>query len=190
MASDPYADPGTDQRYSTVAVWLHWIIALLLVTNLFLGFFHGDFGGLTERWMMFFHKAIGITVLALTLVRLVWRRTHRPPPADAALKRWEARLAAAVHWGFYLLLIAIPLTGWILSSTSNRATDYFGLFEIAPLPVSRSDEAHELFEEVHELLGKLAIGLIVLHVAGALKHHLEGHRHMLGRMAPWLYRKR
>ena len=190
MASDPYADPLTDQRYSAVAVWLHWIIAVLLVTNLFLGFFHGDFGRPAERWLMFFHKAIGLSVLALTLVRLAWRLTHRPPAFDPAVKRWEAGFATAVHWGFYALLIAIPLTGWMLSSSSNRPTNYFGLFEIAPLPVSRSHDAHDLFEEVHELLGKLAIGLIVLHVAGALKHHLQGHRHMLGRMAPWLYRTR
>jgi cytochrome b561 len=99
-------------------------------------------------------------------------------------------LASAVHWLFYAALIAIPLTGWMLSSSSNRATSFFGLFDIAPLPVSRSEDAHELFEELHEIFAKLTIGLIILHVLGAAKHHFQGHRHLIGRMAPWLYRSR
>jgi len=85
-------------------------------------------------------------------------------------------------------MIGLPLTGWMLSSSSARATNFFGLFEIAPLPVAKS--AHDLLEETHELLGKLMIGLILLHVAGALKHHFQGHRHIIGRMGPWLYRQR
>jgi cytochrome b561 len=178
------ATPPLDtQRYSRTAIALHWLIALLLVANLLLGYFHGDFGKSAERWLMFYHKATGITVLALTLIRIGWRLAYRPPAFDPVLKPWEARLARAVHFLFYLLLLAIPLTGWMLSSSSDRPTNYFGLFEIAPLPVSRSDEAHDLFEGAHELLGKLVIGLIVLHVAGALKHHLQGHRHLVARMS-------
>ena len=177
-------------RYTRVAIALHWIIALLLLGNLFLGFGHEWFGKPAEAWMMFFHKAIGITVLALTFARLAWRLSHRPPPHDATMKRWEARLAGLIHAAFYLALIAIPLTGWMLSSSSSRATDYFGLFSIPPLPVPRSDDAHDFFEEAHELLAWLTLGLVALHVAGALKHHLEGHKHMIGRMAPWLYRGR
>jgi cytochrome b561 len=177
-------------RYTAVAIALHWIIALLLLANLFLGFGHGWFGKPAEAWLMFFHKATGITILVLTLARLAWRLSHRPPPHDAALKRWEASLAGLIHAAFYVALIAVPLTGWLLSSSSGRPTNYFGLFTIPPLPVSRSDAAHDLFEEAHELLGLLTIGLIGLHVAGALKHHFEGHRHMIGRMAPWVYRGR
>ena len=177
-------------RYTTLAVALHWLIAALLLGNLFLGFGHEWFGKASEAWLMFFHKATGITVLALTLARLAWRLTHRPPPHDAALKRWEAGLAGLIHAAFYVALIAIPLTGWMLSSSSGRPTNYFGLFTIAPLPVPRSDDAHDLFEEAHELLAWLTLGLVALHVAGALKHHFQGHRHMIGRMAPWLYRGR
>lgn len=88
---------------------------------------------------------------------------------------------------FYILLIAIPLTGWIMSSSSDRAVDFYGLLDIGPLPVPEGKGFHDAFEEAHELLGKLMIGLVALHVAGALKHHLEGHHHLIGRMAPWLY---
>ncbi|MBA3676442.1 MAG: cytochrome b [Sphingosinicella sp.] len=177
-------------RYSRVAMWFHWTIAALAVLNIFLGFYHEDFGKAARAWMMFIHKSTGVTVLGLSLARLLWRLGHRPPPFDAVLRPWEATLARITHWLFYGLLIAIPITGWMLSSTSDRPIDFFGLFEIGTLPVSRSHAMHETMEEVHELLGKLMIGLILLHVAGALKHHLQEHRHLIGRMGPWLYRGR
>jgi cytochrome b561 len=89
-----------------------------------------------------------------------------------------------------LLLVAIPASGWLLTSNGGHATNVFGLFSIAPLPVSRSDDAHDLFDSLHQYLGYAMILLILLHFGGALKHHLQGHRHMIGRMAPWLYRRR
>lgn len=178
------ANPESLERYSAVAIWLHWIIALLLVTNLFLGFQHEAFGKPAEAWLMFYHKAIGISVFALTLFRLGWRLGHRPPPLDASVTPWERRLAHSIHALFYVALVAIPLTGWLLSSSSGRPTNWFGLFSIPPLPVSRSDDAHDLFEEAHELLAFLSIGLILLHLAGALKHHLQGHRHLIRRILP------
>jgi cytochrome b561 len=175
-------------RYSRVAVWLHWLIAALIALNLVLGFFHEDFEKPVRAAMMNVHKATGFTILLLTLARLGWRLGHRPPAFDAVLKPWEAGLARLIHGLFYLLLIVLPLSGWILVSTSGRVTSFFGLFGIAPLPVSRAKDVHELFEETHELLAYAALALIALHVAGALKHHLEGHRHLIGRMAPWLSR--
>jgi cytochrome b561 len=182
--------PASALRYSRGAMWFHWVIAALIAANLFLGFYHESFGKGATAWMMFFHKAIGITVLASSLARLLWRLGHRPPAFDSMLRPWEALLARITHWLFYVLMIALPLSGWLLSSSSNRATNFFGLFEIPPLPVSRSDSAHDLLELAHEWLAWIMLGLIALHVAGALKHHLEGHRHLIGRMGPWLYRER
>ena len=177
-------------RYTSVAIWLHWTIAALVLLNLGLGFFHDDLEGISEALLMFFHKAIGVTVIGLTLLRLLWRLGHKPPIADPVMSRWEAGLAGLVHWLFYLLLIAVPLAGWMLSSTNGRSVDYFGLFDMGPLPVPRGDEAHDLFEDLHENLAKAMLVLIGLHVAGALKHHLQGHRQVMGRMAPWLLRSR
>lgn len=178
-------------RYTRVAIWLHWLIAALLIGNLLVGLYHDSFGRPAAAWLMWFHKATGLVVLALTVARLAWRLGHRPPAFDPVLKRWERGLAHAIHWLFYAMLIAIPLSGWLVASTGGRPfTSFFGLFDVPPLPVARSEESHELFEEVHELLGKAMIGLVLLHVAGAVKHHLEGHRHLIGRMAPWLYRSR
>lgn len=175
-------------RYSRVAMWLHWLIAALLVVNLLLGFFYDEFGKPATPWLMWFHKSIGITILALTLVRLGWRLTHRPPPFDAVMKRWEAGLARLIHGLFYVALLVVPLTGWAASSAAGREPSWFGLFNVGLLPVASGDDSYEFFEDAHELLAKLTIGLVFLHVAGALKHHFEGHRHLIGRMAPWFYR--
>ena len=177
-------------RYTRVAILLHWLIALLVAANLFLGFYYDGFGQAARSWMMSLHKSTGLTVLALTLARLAWRLGHRPPPFDPAMKGWERGLAHLIHWSFYAVLVALPLSGWMTSSSSDRPTDFFGIVTIPPLPVSRSEEAHELFEDWHELLGTITMALILLHVAGALKHQLQGHRHLMGRMAPWLYRRR
>ena len=188
MASSPSFLTSPD-RYSTVAVWLHWLIAFFVIANLLLGFYHDDFGKAAERSIMWWHKSIGLTVLVLTVARLAWRLGHRPPPFDPVMKPWEIRLASLIHWLFYLMLVLIPLSGWLVASTGRSpTTSWFGLIDVPPLPL-RGEEAHELMEEVHEILAKLMIGLIVLHVAGALKHHFEGHKHLIGRMAPWAYRR-
>ncbi|HYD38413.1 MAG TPA: cytochrome b [Allosphingosinicella sp.] len=173
-------------RYSRVAVWLHWLIATLIVVNLLLGFFRGEFDKPVRAAMMDVHKATGLTILLLSLARLGWRLGHRPPPFDPVMKAWEAAVARLVHWLFYLLMIALPLTGWMIVSTNGRSTSWFGLFDVAALPVAQGEEIHEFFEEVHEWLAYGILVLLALHVGGALRHHLAGHRHLVGRMAPWL----
>jgi cytochrome b561 len=176
-------------RYSRTAIWLHWIIAALIALNLALGFFAGEFEKPVRAAMMNVHKGTGFAILALTLARIAWRLGHRPPPFDPALKAWEVSLARLIHALFYLFLIVMPVTGWLVVSTGGRpVTTVFGLFDIGPLPVARGEDAHELWEEVHEILAYAALVLIALHVAGALKHHFDGHRHLIGRMAPWAWR--
>lgn len=172
-------------RYSAVAIALHWIIAALIVLNLLLGFFFDEFERPLRTTLINLHKATGFTILVLTLARLAWRLGHRPPPFDAVMKRWEVAIARTVHWLFYLLLVVMPLSGWLVVSSSGRVTSWYGLFEVAPLPVSREEDVHEAFETLHKLLGYGMLALLALHVAGALRHHLQGHRHLIGRMAPW-----
>jgi cytochrome b561 len=176
-------------RYSRVAIWLHWIIAALIALNLALGFFAEEFERPVRSAMMNAHKATGFAILILTLARIAWRIGHRPPPFDPALKTWEVSLARLIHGLFYVFLIVMPITGWLVVSTGGRpVTSFFGLFDIPPLPIGRTEEAHELWEKVHEILAYAALVLIALHVAGALKHHFDGHRHLFGRMAPWAWR--
>ncbi|HEX8622035.1 MAG TPA: cytochrome b [Allosphingosinicella sp.] len=175
-------------RYSRVAIWLHWIIAFLIVVNLLLGFFREDFDRPVRAVLMGWHKSIGFTVIALTLARIGWRLTHRPPPFDPAMRAWEVGLARLVHALFYLLLLAIPLSGWLIVSSGEKVnpTAFYWLFKIGPLPVTPGEDLHELAEEAHEILGYAMLGLLALHIGGALKHVFDGHRRLIGRMAPWV----
>jgi cytochrome b561 len=177
-------------RYSRVAIWLHWIIAALIAVNLLLGFFHEDFAKPVRAVMMGWHKSIGFTLVALTLARILWRFTHRPPAFDPAMKGWEVGLARLVHGLFYVLLLAIPLSGWLIVSSGAKVnpTSFYWLFNIGPLPVTPGEGLHDFAEEAHELLGYAMLALLGLHVGGALKHHFDGHRHLIGRMAPWARR--
>lgn len=176
--ADP--SPGDQDRYSTIAILLHWLIALALAFQLALGFaMPTDETGFAAYQL---HKSVGIAILVLTLMRLAWRAVKRPPPP---VERGLAALAAkAVHAGFYAVLLLGPLTGWLLVSTApvDVPTVLFGVVPWPHLPVSA--DVHGASEQAHELLSWLAIGLFVLHVAGALRHHFILRHRLLERMAP------
>jgi len=123
-------------------------------------------------------------VLVLTAGRVAWRLVHRPPPLPPETRAWEKGVAHATHWTLYLLLIAMPVTGWLMVSGSDkrRPLDWFGLFDIPYLPVSKA--AGGFGHEAHELLGWLMLALVVLHIAAALRHHLILRNAVLARMAP------
>ena len=188
---DGVAPAGSPEamRYTRVAVWLHWTIAAFILFNLAVGWGHDLFARPTAGFLMSLHKASGLTVLVLALARLAWRLTHRPPPYDPIMKAWEVMLARITHWLFYLLMLVAPVTGWLMVSAIGRSTSWFGLFDVGPLPVGGGEDAKETYEERHELIGWILLALVALHVLGALKHQLQGHRHLFGRMAPWFYRE-
>ena len=172
--------PGGQDRYSTVAIWLHWMLALALAFQLALGFaMPKDETGFAAYQL---HKSVGVSILLLTLVRLGWRVLKRPPPpVEQGL---TALAAKAVHAGFYAVLLLGPLTGWLLVSTAAMEvpTLLFGVVPWPHLPVSA--DVHGASEQAHELLSWFAIGLFVLHVAGALRHHFILRHRLLERMAP------
>jgi cytochrome b561 len=171
-------------RYSIVAMWFHWTIAVLVIANLAIGLLHDTL----LRGTMPAHKAIGLTVLLLTAGRVAWRLMHRPPPLPAHTPVWERGLAHAVHWALYLLMIAMPVTGWLMvsGSATRRPLTWFGLFDLPYLPVGET--AGGIGHEAHELLGWLMLALVVLHIAAALRHRLILKDGILGRMAPALDR--
>ena len=174
---------SSPSRYSTGAIFFHWGIAALVIANYILikatDFVDKDARGA----LMAPHKAIGITVLTLTVLRILWRVTH-PRPGMTALKPWEAGLAKTVHALFYILLITVPLSGWMMASGNPAGVSWFGLFNIPGLPVPDTRAAGGVFHEVHEIAGKMMFVLILLHVAGALKHHFYDRIPVLRKMWP------
>ncbi|RED15206.1 cytochrome b [Parasphingopyxis lamellibrachiae] len=157
-------------RYTRVAIALHWIIALLVIANIGLAGLTEDFSREARVPYMDLHKAIGISVLVLTLARIAWRIGHKPPPLPLSMRPWERSLARITHFAFYLLLIGLPLSGWLWMSTYPAPFAYFGLFDVPLWPVAGQEALGETLHEGHEILGKAMLALVVLHILGALKH--------------------
>lgn len=184
--------PADGGRYSTVSIALHWTIAALIVLQVALA---GRMEARTPEAFAVFqlHKSIGITVLLLSLARLAWRLIHPPPPEPETLARWERALSRVVHWAFYAVMIGMPLTGWIMVSTSRIVLPTLlygaipwphipGLADLAPAAKAAWNGAGK---DAHHLIIKGFYGLIALHVAGALKHQVLGRDEpILSRMAP------
>jgi len=182
------------ERYSGVAIALHWIVGLLIITNVALAWSWDYVSDESVRPLINNHKTIGITVLGLVTMRLLWRLTHRPPPFQAELKTWERTLAHWVHIGLYLIMFALPLSGWIMDSAYKDAVTHpnfwFGLFEwprlgfVMAMDPATKKSVHDIFGETHEIAAKILYLLVFLHIAGALKHQYVDKHRGLARMMP------
>ncbi len=181
--------------YSRIAITLHWLIAIMIIGN-FVG------GLLMDAWLgsddpekrqagftiIQLHKSIGLTVLALSLFRLLVRIFTPQPPLPAHMTAIEKFLAKLTHWLFYGLMIMLPLSGWAMVSASpiGLPTYWFGLFEWPKIPVTPSREGAEAAGEAHEIIAWIGVALVVLHVAAALKHHFFDRDDVLARMLPFV----
>jgi len=181
-------------RYGGVAITLHWLIAAAIALNLCLGLYVAEI--LTDQdpsrqGLLQFHKSVGLTVLGLSLLRLGWRVVNPIPPLPDTLTALLKVVARATHYLLYFLMIAIPLTGWALVSSSplGLPTSYFGLFHwphmrfLADLTRVQKKPLHRDFFDLHMYLAFSAIALLALHVAGAIYHQRRGDD-VLRRMLP------
>lgn len=179
----------TVQRYNAVAMTLHWVIAALIIFNIIIAQGGDDVKTAADIAQIQLHKSIGITVLLLTLARILTRLFFKAPPAEV-MKPVEALILKGVHVLFYALMIGIPLTGWLLVSMSPRniPTFFFDLFQWPHLPiqgmVGDPKEATEEIAEIHETISNGILVLAALHVLAALKHHFIAKDSTLFRMLP------
>lgn len=175
-------------RYTGIAIALHWLLALALVGIFSVGLYMADLPFSPQRLKLYnWHKWAGVTILALSLVRLLWRLTHQPPtlPQSVTLGMppWQLRAYHATHGLMYALFFAVPLVGWAYSSAAGFPIVLFG---VLPLPdfVSVSKPLAELIKPWHQITAFALAGLVVLHVAAALKHHFFDKDGLLLRMLP------
>ena len=185
------------ERYSAVAIALHWVIAIAILSMIPMGWFMSDLpnsSGLKESLYQM-HKSIGITILILTIARIAWRVMNPPPQLPEDMPALEKTASHLVHLGFYALMILLPLSGWLLVSVNFEfqiPTVLFGLISWPHIPFTdglKNQTGLAVSEFVHSKLAWVAIALLVLHVAGAIKHEITDEEGVLKRMIPGLFGK-
>lgn len=197
LAAAPAATP-LQQRYTAVAIALHWAIALMIVGLIGVGWYMENLLGdapaerAQYQTIVQLHKSFGITVLLLSVARIAWRIMNRPPK-EPPMPGWQAMASRSVHVLFYILIMAMPLSGWIMASASGAfETRYFGTVDIRlPVIPTLDAETREGLESAagsaHSLMAWTIVGLLVLHVAGALKHQFVDRDGLMARMAPGVF---
>lgn len=174
----------TTQRYTGVAIGLHWLIGLMIVTSLGVGLYMVSLSLSPDKLRLYsWHKWAGVTIFMLVLVRSLWRLTHPAPPLPDDVPVWQRKVAEATHYALYALMIVIPLTGWLMSSAKGFQTVYFGVVPIPDL-LAKNEGLGETLALVHRYLNYSMIGLVIAHIAAALKHHFIDKDDILRRMLP------
>lgn len=176
------------KRYSAVAIALHWLLALVILAMFGVGIYMTDLPFSPLRLKLYnWHKWAGISFLALTLLRLLWRVTHRPPALPAAIEQampsWQTRAYHATHHVMYALFFAVPLLGWAYSSAAGFPIVLFGQLPLPDL-LPASKELAEMVKPWHELSALALMALAALHIAAALKHQWVDRDGLLKRMLP------
>ena len=186
MSPTSPASPVPDARYSRVAIALHWLIAIAIFGSFSVGLYMADLPLSPQKLKLYsWHKWAGVTIFLFVVVRIAWRLLHRPPELPAGMPAWQRNVAAATHVLLYLLMFAVPITGWLMSSAKGFQTVYFGVLPLPDLLV-KNEELGDLLEEVHALLNFSMAALVAAHLGAAPKHHFIDRDDVLARMLPFL----
>ncbi|MBK9020642.1 MAG: cytochrome b [Sulfuritalea sp.] len=172
--------------YTHTAIGLHWLIALAIAGSFALGLYMHELPLSPQKLKLYsWHKWAGVTIFLFVLLRLTWRLTHRPPALPAGMPGWQRSAAEATHVLLYLLMFAVPLSGWLMSSAKGFQTVWFG---VLPLPdlLQKDTDLGDLLQQMHMLLNFTMAGLVVAHAGAALKHHFLDRDEVLARMLPFL----
>lgn len=173
------------KKYTKTAMLLHWLMALFIIANFFLGLTMVDIPGLTPTKLTYFawHKWIGVTVLGLACLRLLWRRVHPAPTYFPGMPAWQEKTASGLHILLYVLFLGITLSGYLYTTAAGIPVVYLGLFQI-PALFEPDQGLKAFFKTTHFLMNRAMVCAVVLHVAAALKHHFIDRDDTLRRMLP------
>lgn len=179
------SDNNSAVRYTSVAIALHWTIALLIFGGWGLGLYMHELPLSPEKLRYYsWHKWTGVSVFLLAIVRVAWLATHAAPRLPAHMSQLQARLARGMHALLYVLMFVLPLSGWLMSSAKGVPTVYFG---VLPLPdlVAKDKPLGDLLGEVHEALAFVLASLVLVHIAAALKHQFINRDGLMRRILPF-----
>jgi cytochrome b561 len=173
------------QRYTTAAIVLHWLIALLIVGAFALGLVMTDIPGISPTKLRYYawHKWAGVTVLLLACARLLWRLKNRPPAFPAAMPPWQRSTAHALHHLLYVFMFGVPLSGYFYTLAAGYPVVWFGLVQL-PVLIPKNKPLADTLAPVHYWLNMAMAALVVLHVLAALKHQFVDRDDTLRRMLP------
>jgi cytochrome b561 len=176
---------NTTDSWGSIAKVLHWVIVLLIITQIVLANIAEDLPlGMEKLATLARHKSVGITILALATLRLVWRWANPTPLLPQQMPAWARGLAHGSHFALYFAIFAIPLTGWMMSSAKNYPVSWFNLVQLPDL-VQPSESVYEFMHDAHEVLVTVMLAAAALHIVGALKHHFIDRDNVLKRMLPF-----
>ena len=170
-------------RYNPISVAFHWLMAAIIVVTWSIAIVVSDMPLSPARITGYsWHKWLGVTVFFLVILRLVWRATHPAPQLEIKMPAWQERAMQLTHFALYLLMMVIPLVGWLMSSAKGYTVNYFGLFELPDLLSKDKALGHQL-KDLHEYLADILVALVWLHVLAALKHQFIDKDGLLSRMS-------
>ncbi|WP_158884699.1 cytochrome b [Rhodanobacter sp. L36] len=169
--------------YTRVAITMHWLIALLILLNVALGFYMASFPKTapTHDQALFYHASIGSLIFMLAIARLGWRLTHRPPALPATIATWQRSIAHILHWTLYVLMLIVPLSGYVHRLAGAHAVNFFGLGNL-PVFIGKDEPLRLFTHALHETLVWVLCVLVVGHIGAALKHRLIDRDGVLQRM--------
>ena len=193
IADEPIA------RYNRTAITLHWLVAALIVINVAYGLAGSYADDAHVRPIVDMHKSIGLTVLGLVLLRILWRLSHKPPAMPSHYPWYERLGAHAAHITLYIVILALPLSGYLHDSAWNGAATHplilYGFLHFPRMPIIKSfdpatkDTLHAVFGAAHVYIGYVLYGLVGLHLLGVAKHHVFDRESEISRMLPEGYRR-
>jgi cytochrome b561 len=175
---------NTTHRWGWLSQFLHWLVVVLIVLQVTLGLMAEDLPpGVRKLGLLVRHRSVGITILAVVVLRLLWRWANPTPALPPTLKSWESSLARLTHVLLYVVLFAMPLSGWMMSSARGFPVSWFGFLQLPDL-VSKNKPLYNALVSTHICLSYVLYAVVALHVAAALKHHFVLRDDVLRRMLP------
>jgi cytochrome b561 len=175
---------NTTQAWGSLSKGFHWLIVLLIINQWVIAERADELKGLAKLNALAWHKSFGMTIFMLAVLRLAWRLMNPTPELATGTRRWERVLANLSHVLLYALIFAIPLTGWMMSSAKNYPVSWFKLFQFPDL-IAPAEQTFRQMHDLHHLLFNVLVGVALLHVAGAVKHHFIDRNDVLKRMLPF-----